>query len=65
MIADKVNVLGPQLALSRDMSRAQSAKNVDGAAVDLLKITISYLIHVLRVDCINEIDIDLIDEDME
>ena len=49
-------------ALSRDVSRARSTINVDDAAINLLDY---YLVHVLNVDGINEIDLDLLNDDME
>ncbi len=52
----------PSTALRRDMSRALSTINVDNAAIDLLNY---YLVHVLNVDAINEIDINYLDDDME
>ena len=49
-------------ALSRDMSRSESTKKVDGSAIDLLNY---YLVYVLRLDCIDDIDLDMISDDME
>ena len=49
-------------ALRRDVSLAQSTIDVGDSAINLLDY---YLVHVLNVDGINEIDPELLDDDME